>query len=131
MGGEVGQEAQQLVGLAGIGNGQHYVVRLDDTEVAVEYVERVDEEAGRAGRGERGCYLGTDVAALAHAGHNQLSPTVQDGVDGLVEVLVDVGNQFEQCLGFVAEAFDGNFSVLAHGSIRFMRHMPVGVKAGL
>ena len=41
----VRHEAEQLVGLSGIGEGEDHVVLLYHAQVAVEGVERIDEEA--------------------------------------------------------------------------------------
>ena len=50
---------------------------LNNTQVAVEHVQRIDKETRRAGRRQCGGYLGTNVAALAHTGNNQFALAVQ------------------------------------------------------
>ena len=65
-----GQDAQDLVGLAGVGDGDHHVAGGDHAEVAVARFAGVHEERGRARRGQGGGDLAADVARLPHAGHD-------------------------------------------------------------
>jgi hypothetical protein len=53
-----------------LGNRQHHVARRHHAEVAVARFARVHEHRRRAGRGQRGGDLAADVAALAHAHHD-------------------------------------------------------------
>ena len=69
----VENQVAQLGGLAGVGQGQHRVLRRDHAEVAVAGLGRMDVERRSAGRGQRGGDLARDVAALAHPGHHDAS----------------------------------------------------------
>ena len=111
---QVRQEAQQLVGLSRIGYGQDDVVLRDDAQVAVENVQRVDEEARRTGRGQRGSDFGTDVPAFAHTRDDQFTLAVQHDFHRTVEVGVELRYQVQEGLRFVLQALDGGFSPLAH-----------------
>ena len=60
-------QAAELGRLARPGERQDHVVRGDHAEIAVAGLGGVDEEGGRAGRGEGGGDLAADMAALADA----------------------------------------------------------------
>jgi hypothetical protein len=62
-----GQQGQQLLGLAGVGQRQHHVVLGDHAQVAVGGLGGMHEEGRRAGAGERGRDLVPHVPGLAHA----------------------------------------------------------------
>ena len=63
----VGNEIGQFRCFAGIGDGDHHVVRHDHAEIAVAGLARMHEVRWRAGGGEGGGDLAADMAALAHA----------------------------------------------------------------
>ncbi|MCY1231641.1 hypothetical protein D9M72_440980 [compost metagenome] len=60
-------DRQQLAGLARIGEGDQHVVARDHAQVAVAGLGRVHKERRRAGRGQRGRDLASDMAGLADA----------------------------------------------------------------
>ena len=55
-------------------------------------IEGVDEEARRAGRRERGSYLGSYMSAFADTGNNELSLACKDYLHRLVEVGIEIRN---------------------------------------
>ena len=80
-----GYDLQDLVGLARVGEGQHHVLLRDHAQVAVEGLARVEEEARRAGRGERCGDLAAHQARLAHARDDALARAGEDRLHGLGE----------------------------------------------
>ena len=81
--------------------------RRDHAEVAVARLARVDEEGGRAGRGEGGGDLAADVAGLAHAGDDHAAARLADQVDrrdeGGAEPVADRGRERGNAAGFGLE----------------------------
>ncbi len=73
-----GQDAQDLLGLAGVRDGDHHVAGRDHAEVAVARFAGVHEERRRARRGHGGGDLAADVARLSHAGHDDAAAGVED-----------------------------------------------------
>ena len=71
------RQQHELVGLAGIGQHQHDVVRRDHPEVAVRRFGGMHEERRRAGRRQRRGELARDVARLADAGHDDAAAAVR------------------------------------------------------
>ena len=85
---EGGEQAQDLLGFAAGGEGDHHVARHEDAEVAVDGFGGVQKQ-GRRARGTEGGgdFLGDD-AALAHAGDDHAAvrfAAADDQVDGAVE----------------------------------------------
>ena len=78
-------EAQQFVRLSGVADGQYHIFLGHHSEVAVEYVEGVDEERRCACARQGGRYLGTDMSAFADTRDDDLSFAVINEVDGRVE----------------------------------------------
>ena len=99
-------EAQQLVGIAGVADGYDDIALHDDAEIAMVEVEGIDIEAGSAGAAEGGSYLGTDMTALAHTGDDDLALAGEDEVDGLIEIFVELGDEVEQGLSLVLKTLD-------------------------
>ena len=85
----VEDEVAQLVGLAGVGQRQHRVLRRDHAEIAVAGLGRMDVERRRAGRGQGGGDLARDVAALAHAADDDASGHAGQQLDDGGERAVD------------------------------------------
>ena len=73
-----GRIGADLVALAGVGDREHDVARCDHAEVAVARLGRVDEQRRRAGRRQGGRDLAADVAALAHAHHDDAAAAGED-----------------------------------------------------
>ena len=71
------QDGRQLVALAAVADGQHHVAGHHHAQVAVAGLGRVHEERRRAGRRQRGGDLAADVAALAHAHHDDAAAALQ------------------------------------------------------
>ena len=111
---QVGQETQELVGLPRVRDGEHHVGGRDDAEVAVESIERVDEKARRAGRREGGGDLGADVTALPHPGHDEFALADEDDFHGAVKIGIKPGDEVEERLRFVLQAFYGSVSPFTH-----------------
>ena len=103
-------EAQQLVGLTGVGDGEHHVVGGHHAQVTVEHVQWVDEERGCACRGEGGGDLRTDMSALSHACDDDLALAVVHQFDSLLEFLIELLNQSEHGCCLVLETLYGVIS---------------------
>ena len=71
----------ELGGLARPGQRHDHVVVGDHAEVAVARFARMDEEGGRAGRGQRRGDLAADMAGLAHAGDDHPAARAPDQID--------------------------------------------------
>ena len=80
---QVGQDLQQFLGLAAVGEQQGDVVGGHHAQVAVQGVEGIEVDGHQANRGEGGGDLAGDDAALAHAGDHQLGPPVGAGLQQL------------------------------------------------
>ena len=106
-------EAQQFVGLAAVADGQHHVVVGHHAEVAVIDVQGIDKERRCAGAGKRGGYLGTDVAALSHARHDDLAFAVENQFHSPFEIFVELRNESQHGICFIANALYGVFSDLS------------------
>ena len=102
-----GYEAQQLVGLPAVADGQHHIARRHHAEVAVEHVERIDEEGWRACAGQCGSNLSAHMSALADTGDDDLSLTVVHQTDGPLEVVGELWYQVERGLRLVLDALYG------------------------
>ena len=85
----IGDEVRELGRLAGPGQRQDGVVRVDHAEVAVARLAGVDVVGGRAGRSEGGRHLAGDVARLAHAGDDDPALRRRDELDGGDEALAE------------------------------------------
>ena len=96
-------DAQQFVGVARVGNHQHKVVGHNHAHVAVHGIESADIDRRCAGAAERGCNLGTHVAALSHTRHHDMALALKQQLDGTVEVFVNQGYHVEQRLCLVTE----------------------------
>ena len=76
------QQAQHLLGLAAVRDGDEHVAAHEHAEVAVAPLAGVQEERRRAGAGERRGDLPADDARLADAGDDDLAPAGEQEVDG-------------------------------------------------
>ena len=85
----VRDQRDDLLGLARVREREDDVAAEDHPEVAVDRLGRVQEEGGRAGRGERRGDLLADDAALADARHDDAPGGGLHGGDGAVESLVE------------------------------------------
>ena len=85
----IGDEVRELRRLAGPGQRQDDVVRVDHAEVAVARLAGMDVVGGRAGRGEGGGDLAADMARLAHAGDDDPALRGCDELDGGDEALAE------------------------------------------
>ena len=75
------QKVDQLVGLAGVAQGEQDVAVVEDAEVAVHGVDGVEQHGGRAGAGEGGGDLAADVAGFADAEDDDFLSLGQGGDD--------------------------------------------------
>src|SRR5439155_23622095 len=77
--------------LAAVGQREHDVGALDDPEIAVRGVGRMEKERGRPGAGQRGGNLPADNPRLPDPGHDHAPGAVEDephrGVESLVEAV--------------------------------------------
>ncbi len=88
------EQVDQFLRLPGITEGEHEVAVVDDAKVAVERIDTVEHDAGRAGAGEGGGDFLPDVARLADADDHDLAPApqrVHDQFHRPVESLVELG----------------------------------------
>ena len=116
-----GQETENLLGLAALGEGEDDVACADAAQVAVDGFGRVQGEGARAGGGEGGGQLLADQAGLAHAGDDDAAPALEDeaggGGDGEVELFADA----VEGVGLDAQNFPGEgeaFTFRLHGERR-------------
>lgn len=65
-------QRQNLMGFAGVGNGDHDIVRGNHAQIAVAGLARMNEEGRRAGTGEGGGHFAADMAGFPHAHHHHL-----------------------------------------------------------
>ena len=91
------QHGRELVALAAVADGQHHVARHHHAQVAVAGLGRVHEEGRRAGGGQRGGDLAADVAALAHAHHDDAAAALQHRLHRGREACALARRQFLQC----------------------------------
>ena len=119
--GERGEEAEELVGFAGVGEGQEDVAGEDGAEVAVESFNRVKEGGGGAGGVERGGDFACDDAGFADAGEDDVVAAggacgeegeglLEGGLHGGVEAL----GEFVEGAGFEADILGGAGGGLWH-----------------
>src|SRR5207247_11123384 len=86
-------DAQQLLALAAVRDGDEHVARLDHAEVAVVGLGRMQEIRRRAGAGKRGGDLARDVARLADAAHHHTTAALADQGERAQEALVDARDE--------------------------------------
>jgi hypothetical protein len=86
-------DGQQLVVLAGIGNGDQHVVAGDHAQVAMHGLGGMDEIGRGAGAGEGGGQLARDVAGLADAADDDAAAAFQDQRDRGAELRPDAPRQ--------------------------------------
>ena len=97
------QHLNHLARLAALRKHQHYVIRMQPTQVAVQCFGRMQEMGPSASRGKRGRQFLTDVARLAHAGDNQIAIELEDQVDGAKKTAIQLFDQIDQ-----GPSFGGN-----------------------
>ena len=82
-------DRQELRRLAGIRDQDDDVVPRDHAHVAMRRLGRMQEEGGRAGRGERGGDLRADMAGLAEAADDRAALHAEQRPDRLDEIAVE------------------------------------------
>ena len=97
----------ELVALAGVGNRDHGVAFGDHAEVAVAGLGGVNEHRRRAGRGQRRGDLAPDMAALAHAHHDDTPAAAEDGRNGARKTFAEPSLRAGQRCGFDVERLRG------------------------
>src|SRR5581483_8116967 len=106
-------QAAELGRLARPGQRDDHVVRRDHAEIAVARFARMDEEGGRAGRGQRGCDLAADMARFAHAGDDGAAACRTDALDRGDErgpkLAAQGGGQGGDAAGFGVEGAERGF----------------------
>ena len=100
---ERGQHRQHLVGLAGVGQGQHHVFPGDHAEVAVHAFGGMEEVGRGAGARERRGDLAPDEARLAHPGDDDAPATAVQGLHRGHEPVVEARAQREHALRLEAQ----------------------------
>ncbi len=113
------EQADDLLRLAGVGDGEQHVARDDHAQVAVDRLGRVHEVGGAARRGERGRDLLADDAGLAHPGDDDTAGATGDQVHRAIEVLVEPTGQRRHGLGFDIEHTARD---LARATFRLVTH---------
>ena len=111
---DVLEEAEDLRGFAGVGEGHDHVARGQHAQVAVDGLGGVQKEGRGAGAGERGGHLPGDDAALAHARGDDAPLAVLERVQRAQEALVQLGLQAADGLRLGAQDLAGD--VKAHGA---------------
>ncbi len=102
-----GHEAQDLLGVAAVRDGEQHVALDDAAEVAVDRLGRMQEERGRAGRREGGRDLLGDDPALAHAGGDHAPRAGEERLDRALEALVEPRDQLADGVGLDLEHLAG------------------------
>ncbi len=64
-----------------VGQGQHAVAVVDDSQIPVHGIDTVEDNAWRTRAGQRGGDLLTDIPGLANANDDEFSPLSQS-IDG-------------------------------------------------
>ena len=116
-----GQDGDQLVALATVGQAQHHVARLDHAQVAMAGFAWVHEHGGCAGGGQGGGNLGAHMAAFAHACDDHTPAGAQDERSRLHKAIVEPVFHGQQGAGFNVQRFarhvQGVGGVELHGAI--------------
>jgi hypothetical protein len=94
------EQADQLLGLAAVREGQHDVLLPDRAEVPVDRLGRMQEPGGGAGARQRGGDLPADDARLAHAGHDDAAAALEEQCHGALELAVDAIDETQDGRGF-------------------------------
>ena len=84
----MGDQIRQLDGLSRIRQGQHDIAFGDHSQIAMACLGRIDILSRRSGGGQRGGNLVGDMAALAHAAHDDAPIGFRHDVDGFDEVVI-------------------------------------------
>lgn len=113
---QVGDEAQHLVGLAGVGECEHDVARLYHAEVAVVGFPRMEEERRGTGTGQRGGYLAAYQARLAHAGHYHFAVRGEYRADGFFKIVCKAASERLYRFGLRPEGVQGTLFYRTHRS---------------
>ena len=104
---ERGKQAHQLMGLAAVGDGNGQVPLGQHAQVAMDGVGGMDEQGGRPGAGESRGDLPGDDARFPHAGEDHAPGAGDQQFDGLVETMVETGNERRDRLGLRLQDFPG------------------------
>ncbi|MNT31792.1 hypothetical protein D3C72_1676420 [compost metagenome] len=95
-----GEDGQQFLARARIGDGDEHVVAGDHAQVAVDGLGGMHEEGGRAGGGQRRGDLAGDVSRFSDAAHDHAAAAGEQQVHDLGEGVVQPGGQVLQALAF-------------------------------
>ena len=112
----ISDQVLKLFSLARPRQRQHDVVRRNHAEIAVACIGGVDKKCRRSGRRKRRSDLARHVTGLAHAGDDDASARVADGVDG----------SGEWCAQAVAHRRSEGVYAVAFGAERSQRRSDVG-----
>jgi hypothetical protein len=96
---DVGQQLDNFLGLAAIGNGDQHIVPPQHAKIAVNPFSRMEEKGRCPGARHRRGDLLADMPGLAHAGHDHLALAIEKQIDGLGEPLVEPVDQGIDRLG--------------------------------
>ena len=102
------EQAQQLLGLAAVGERYQHVVAHQAAEIAVQGFSRVKEEGGRACTGKSRRNLLPDQAGLAHPGHHHAARAGKQRLNRSRKTLVQAADQFGQRSGLDFEHLAGS-----------------------
>jgi hypothetical protein len=112
-------QPEELVGLAAVREGQHDVLGLQNAEVPVNGLGRMEEERGCAGARERRRDLAADDPRLAHAGDDDAPAALAQHAHRAIETLVEAVDQREDGRRFrlqhVAREIEARLRIL-HGA---------------
>ena len=100
----IADDIAQFCGLAGVRKGHHHIFGPDHAHVAVAGFARVHEIGRRPDRRQGRGDLATDVAALAHPGHDEPAGRALDDIDSPAECVAQVAVQ-SRCQRRYAFAF--------------------------
>jgi hypothetical protein len=90
------QQADDLLALAAVRQGQHHIGVVNHAQVAVDSAGRIQHISSRAGGIERAGDFLSDVGRLAGAGDSDAAGAAMEQVDRLQKRLAEaIGDQFE------------------------------------
>ena len=95
-----GDNLEDFVRLARIGERQNDVLLRNHAQIAVEGLSGVEEEARRTGRGERGGDFAPHEARFAHTRHDAFAPAGENRLHGLHEAVAQRLFEVAECQHF-------------------------------
>ncbi len=108
------QDGEDLVGFAGIGQGEHRIVAGDHADIAVAGLAGMHEKRRCAGAGQRGGDLAADMAGLAHAGDHDTPPAVKTNPAGACKIPSQAGQLRAQAVDLDGERLAAELDEASH-----------------